>query len=185
MPHREKTGAAVVRRCGTPGSACRRERLPVVFVPGVHSDIKPCVPPGHPGLPPPGRSRGACWHAALVLLRSAHNGDALRDRAPSSPQTSFNGRSPCSTCSCVMAFGNIGKRQTGAKGPRHRNGAARLMTAGRIRRCRDRDALATVLLCTNAAVSSAIASRPLVAPRTPDAIPPSLPALFHNQGIHL
>src|SRR5437016_4740309 len=55
----------------------------------------------------------------------------------------------------------------------------------RIRRCRDRDALATVLLCTNAAVSSAIASRPLVAPRTPDAIPPSLPALFHNQGIHL
>ena len=39
MPHREKKGAAVVRRCGTPGSACRRERLTVVFVPGMRREI--------------------------------------------------------------------------------------------------------------------------------------------------
>ena len=35
----EKAGAEVVRQCETPGSTCRRDRVRVVFLPGMRSEI--------------------------------------------------------------------------------------------------------------------------------------------------
>ena len=49
----EKAGAEVVRQCRTPGSSCRRDRVRVVFLPGMRSEISHASWLGIQSPPPP------------------------------------------------------------------------------------------------------------------------------------